>query len=176
MKAKILIAVLAGIFSFGHLRLDTEKSSLKVTGTSSLHDWEMKVTDFDASGSVSENLVENLVVTVKSKSLESGKSIMDDKAYDALQADDYTKIQFSAKKLQIDGGKVSGKGSLTIADKSNELDFNAKILSKEGNKIHLQGSIPLKMTDFDITPPTAMFGTLKTGDEVEIHYNIFISY
>lgn len=31
------------------------------------------------------------------------------------------------------------------------------------------------MTDYGIKPPKAMLGTLKTGDEVEIVFNVILS-
>ena len=106
--------------------------------------------------------------------MESGKSIMDDKAYDAVQADDYPEIIFSAKTLQISGNSIVGKGNLVIGGESRVIDLDAEIV-KNGAEMQLQGKVPLKMSDFDITPPTAMFGTLKTGDEVVIHYDIFLT-
>ena len=34
------------------------------------------------------------------------------------------------------------------------------------------GSYIMKMTDFGVDPPTAVFGTIKTGDEITIDYNL----
>lgn len=175
MKILILISAMLGFLAVGQLQIISDKSFITITGTSSLHDWEMKVNEFSATGIVEEAQVKDLVVTVKSKSMESGKAIMDEKAYDAVSADDYPSITFSAKTLKISEDQIFGKGTLKIAEVSNEINFNAKIISKQNNEMHLEGSIPLKMSDYKITPPTAMFGTLKTGDEVEIVYIIFLT-
>jgi hypothetical protein len=32
--------------------------------------------------------------------------------------------------------------------------------------------VPIKMTDFGIKPPTAIFGRLKTGDEVKVNFEL----
>ena len=174
MKYLLILAALSVFFSFGQINLNEEKSNMKITGTSSLHDWEMTVNEFDVAGVITETQVQNLKATIQAKSMESGKSIMDDKAYDAVQADDYPEIIFSAKTLQISGNSISGKGSLVIGGESRVIDLNAKIV-KNDSEMQLQGQVPLKMSDFDITPPTAMFGTLKTGDTVVIHYDIFLT-
>ena len=60
-------------------------------------------------------------------------------------------------------------GNLTIAGATKPLEiiFDAKVSS---NKIVLSGSKSLKMTDFKIDPPKAMFGTITTGDEVIIKF------
>ena len=47
------------------------------------------------------------------------------------------------------------------------------ILNCDGDKqFQVKGEVPLKMSDFGIDPPTAMMGTLKTGNEVVIKYNL----
>jgi hypothetical protein len=44
-----------------------------------------------------------------------------------------------------------------------------------GNRIQIKGSKKVKMTDFNISPPTAMLGTLKTGDEVTISFTLVMA-
>ena len=34
--------------------------------------------------------------------------------------------------------------------------------------------VPIKMTDFGIKPPTAIFGRLKTGDDVKVNFELSI--
>ncbi len=174
MKHLLMLVTLIGIFSVGQINLNTEKSTMKITGTSSLHDWEMRVEEFDVQGTMTDAHVENLLVTIVAQSMKSGKSIMDEKAYDAVKADDYPEIKFSSKMLQIDGDKIYGKGSLEIGGESMLIDLNAEIIRND-TEIQLRGQVPLKMSDFSIKPPTAMFGTLKTGDAVTIHYDIFLN-
>ena len=173
MKYLLMIGALIGFFSATQINLNTEKSSMRITGTSSLHDWEMTVDEFDVQGEMTDTQVQNLEVIITAKSMKSGKSIMDKKAYDAVKADDYPKIIFSSKTLQINGDKIYGKGTLKIGGESVIIDLNAQVIKKD-TEMQLQGQVPLKMTDFNITPPTAMFGTLKTGDDVTIHYDIFL--
>ena len=175
MKYLLTLTVLWSFSAFGQIKMNADKSTMEITGTSSLHDWEMVVNEFSVGGNMTDTQVQNLKVTIKSKSMESGKSIMDSKAYDAVEADDYPEIIFTAKSLQISGSKITGKGNLTIAGESREIDLNAQIIKNGASEMQLKGSVPLKMTDFDIEPPTAMFGTLKTGDEVVINYDITIT-
>lgn len=175
MKYLLILTALAGFFSFGQIKLNTEKSAMQITGTSSLHDWEMNVKEFNVTGNVTDTEVQNLEVTITAKSMKSGKSIMDGKAYDAVKADKYPKITFSAKALQISGNKITGKGNLTIGGESRQIDLVADIVANAGREMQLKGSVPIKMTDFNISPPTAMFGSLTTGDDVVINYDIFIT-
>lgn len=164
-----------GIFSFGQIELKKENSTMMITGTSSLHDWEMEVNEFDVTGTISDATVKNLNVTVTAKSMKSGKSIMDGKAYDAVKADDYASIVFSATQLAITGKSISGQGSLMIGGETRPVELIATIEEMNGAEWRIVGSLPLKMKDFNIEPPTAMFGTLKTGNEVIIKYDITIT-
>ncbi|XOV92969.1 MAG: YceI family protein [Bacteroidota bacterium] len=152
----------------------TDKSKVEILGTSSLHDWESIVESYSIKGDIEANQITDLVATFNVESIKSGKSIMDDKAQDALKADKYPNIIFKASSLKIADGKVSGPGTLTIAGKSNPIQFAATSKISNGDML-ISGSTKLKMTDYGVEPPTAMFGTLTTGDEVTVSYEIFIN-
>ncbi|WP_081652423.1 YceI family protein [Cyclobacterium qasimii] len=62
--------------------------------------------------------------------------------------------------------KVSGR--LQLAGNTQTVSFLLKILT-EGESISLSGSADVKLTDFKVDPPTAVFGTIKTGDEMTIN-------
>ena len=175
MKSISLFLFAVFAISSAQISLNRDKSAIKISGTSSLHDWEMTVEDFDVAGRITEDQVTDLKVSVTAKSMKSGKTIMDEKAYDAVQAEDYATIYFSAESLQLKGNAIEGQGKLQIANKSREIDFSAKIIKQDNKEVQIQGAVPLKMSDFEITPPTAMFGTLKTGDEVVIGFDVSIN-
>jgi hypothetical protein len=39
------------------------------------------------------------------------------------------------------------------------------------NNVTFTGKKTIKMTEFEVEPPTALLGTIKTGDEVTISFN-----
>jgi len=186
-KLIMLIAVL--LFSFGvnaqSYKLNNKTSSLMIDGTSNIHDWTMKAentggaltVDFD-EGKLEE--IEKLEFTAVAESLVSGKSGMDKNTYKALNTDKYKNITYTLNKVntieKLSGNdyKVKTTGSLMIAGvkKNINLDFN---LNCDSDQLVLKGQYKLNMTDFKIDPPTAMFGTIKTGEEVlikfETHFN-----
>ncbi|EPR65510.1 hypothetical protein ADICYQ_5431 [Cyclobacterium qasimii M12-11B] len=55
-----------------------------------------------------------------------------------------------------------------MAGNTQTVSFLLKILT-EGESISLSGSADVKLTDFKVDPPTAVFGTIKTGDEMTIN-------
>jgi polyisoprenoid-binding protein YceI len=162
--------------------INSSRSSLVVQGTSSLHDWEMIADKMNAKMEVvknekSINDIKNVTFSIHSKDILSDNSIMNNKTQDALKSDKYQQIKFdlqSVSGLKISAVDFSGiaNGNLFIAGKSRriEVPFKGKINGNES--LLITGNEKIKMSDFGITPPTAMLGTLKTGDEVTIKFEL----
>ena len=161
-------------------KLQAENSNLVVTGTSSLHDWEMEVGNFNAEtvlkiegNAISE--INRVEFAAPVSELKSGKSIMDKKARDALNEKKFPEIKFSLNKnnsVNITGGKANLTGLLTIAGKSRQVKLTTDLNVENPQKFLVSGSLPVKMSDFGIDPPTAMMGAMKTGDDVVVKFNL----
>ncbi|MFO7658977.1 MAG: YceI family protein [Bacteroidales bacterium] len=162
-------------------RLVPEKSNMKISGTSSMHDWEMSVEKFKCDFSV---IIGNPSITIEkahftgiSSSVKSHSSIMDKKARAALDAGKYPEIKFrlvNPLKIPAESESFTGSatGELSIAGKTKiiTLPVNGKIGSE--NSFVITGSKVIDMTAFGIEPPTAMLGALKTGKDVKISFTI----
>ena len=157
-------------------------SSLKVEGTSNVHDWEITAKDLQGSMKVQMTdgqlvQIDDLKFTVVAESLKSGKGGMDKNTYKALNTDKYKTITYELQKVNnLDctsktSCKVTTTGALTIAGtkKNVEIVFDAKV---SGDKIVLSGNKKIKMSEFKVDPPTAMFGTITTGDDLNIKFQV----
>lgn len=159
-------------------KLQTKNSKLTVEGTSTVHDWEVKATEFNAETrlKVAENLVSqvsNVLFTASAESLESGKGLMDRKMQEALKTNKHPEIKFSLKKNEVvNGKKATLSGLLTIAGKTREVDVTVNFDAQNPQQFGVTGEVPLKMSDFNIDQPTAMMGTIKTGDEVKVKFDL----
>ena len=162
--------------------LDKGNSQFTIQGTSSLHDWEMVSNSFDGSlGSIGENEAslqfEKIEVTVPVESLLSGKKVMDKKCYEALKFEEHPKIRYRFRKMEnlkptgAENYTATFIGALTVAGQTKTVSIPVSIQQK-GNQIRIEGAKPLKMSDFDVTPPKALLGTLKTGNEITIVFNL----
>jgi len=160
--------------------LNNGASNLKVEGTSNIHDWELSAKELQGSMKVQMEegqlvQLDQLQFAVVAESLKSGKGGMDKNTYKALDTDKHKRITYeltNVKNLDCTSNsscKITTSGYLTIAGtkKPVDLTFDAKVT---GNQITLSGSKKIKMTDFKVDPPTAMFGTITTGDEVNIKF------
>lgn len=162
-----------------NFRMDTS-SEIIVEGTSNIHDWEMKATSKQGGATITTEDgkltgISSLQVTVPAESLESGKGAMDKNTYKALNTKQHKNIEFKldeVKKIEANGSnsyKVNGLATLKISGVSKQVpvEFTAKL---NGNKLEINGEESLKMTEYKVDPPTAMFGTITTGDEVTIKF------
>ncbi len=181
---KSLIVIILVVFfsntSFSQeFKLDNLKSSFSILGTSSLHDWEEKAES--QKGAMSLNmtesiLIQNLYIEILSESLKSGKNIMDKNTYKALKTNEYKTITFQFVKsleasLQKENTyKMKILGDLTIAGVTQRIQLNLNLYLK-GNEVNITGEKEIAMTDYNVDPPKALFGTITTGNEITIKFN-----
>lgn len=182
----LLIALLTMQVSLAQsLSVNNVASELKIEGSSNLHDWEMVAQQ--VKGTMQVTLedgrltnIDQLSFVVVAESLESGKGGMDKNAYKALDTKKHKDITFklqSVAKLDCSSNTtcvISAKGTLSIAGTTRPIELTFSVTSSNNNII-LSGSYSLKMTDFNVDPPKAMFGTITTADELKINFKVAYS-
>lgn len=162
--------------------VETDSSWMTVEGTSTIHDWTADVNEVNAAYELdpeAEIPVSNLSFTVPVKSIESGKGGMNRRMYDALKSDDHPRISFTmvgAERTAGDTESVSLEvsGELTIAGVTHTVTLPVEG-KRSGSNWIFSGSHSLNMTDYDMEPPTAMLGTIKSGEEVTIAFNLVLN-
>lgn len=162
-------------------KLLPEKSSITISGTSTLHDWEEKVQNFNVNltldfhdNKITE--IHNVDLVCQSTSITSDYDIMTNKTHNALRAEQHPEITFdmiTIEKLTFQDHNFSGvlTGNLSMAGvtKRIRVEFNG---SNGGNIITIKGSKQIRMSDFNIEPPTAIMGTIKTGETVIVSFDL----
>jgi hypothetical protein len=117
-------------------------------------------------------------------SIESPRgSTMDKKTYNALKHEAHPDIVFEVKNDAI--GQIIDKnakiftlettGDLTAAGYSKEINVSLEVQKLESGQLKVKGSYPLDMVEYEIEPPSAMFGQLKTGKDVTIDFELLLS-
>lgn len=153
-------------------------NSILIKGTSNVHKWEEKVGQLNGTvtlvieGEQIKALSEaNFDIPVKSIKSSKG-NIMDNKTYQSLKSDDCPSIKLKLQKCTIAGNDLKADASMQIACASKNIELVATIKPVGNNQFTIAGSKKLKMTDFGIKPPTALLGTMVTGDEITIEFDI----
>jgi polyisoprenoid-binding protein YceI len=150
---------------------------MTIDGTSTLHDWTSIVESLEASakiflsdGDIAD--VQDLTIYILVNSIKSGKSGMDKNTYKALKEPEYPKINFNLNSIKKNSGSLNYEGALTIGGNANDINGVVSYKLTSAANISFSGEIIFNMSEFDIDPPKAMMGTIKTGDQVTIKYNL----
>lgn len=180
IKLLALIISVLGITSMAtaqrNYTLDT-KSTFSVSGTSTLHDWEMKSSSATGTANLTiENSkltdISSLSVNLLAESIKSEKKSMDKVAYETLKTDKNKNIKYvlkSAEKVNETTWELTG--TYTIAGVSKVLKTTVKTtVTKDG--LNMQGTNKITFTDFGMKSPTAMLGTIKTGQDLTLKFNL----
>jgi len=161
--------------------LSKTNSTITVSGTSSLHDWDVISNNFSGKMELKDFTVghlESLEVYLATETLKSGKNAMYKKTYKALKTNEFNNIKFkmveikSKKRINDSAFELRIAGEMTICGITKTKTINL-LLSKMGNALNATGSCTMKMTDFNIEPPTALLGAITTGDDITIKFDTF---
>lgn len=116
-------------------------------------------------------------------SLHGDSQGMDRDMDSALKARQYPSIQYRLEKVQdaqVRQDPTNGKpafllrvnGSLTVAGVQRTLATELTIQRDAGQHYVVHAQIPIKMTDFNVTPPTALLGLIRARDSLSVIFDL----
>ena len=169
--------------------LTLSSGRISIAGTSNIHDYAASTTNVRvvqmelAEGVkgpdfwdqiVKPGAIESFEIAIAAGSLSSPREGIDKNMHKALKVEQFPEITFRLTRLEsATAGAVKAIGVLRIAGVDREVALDLKT-SRKGGLLVVTGSLPLLMTDYGIKPPTAMFGTLRTGDEVKVNFELTV--
>ena len=187
---KRLTYILPGAFTFAFVTSDTTISTyvldkdyvVTIHGTSNLHDWDEDIQTVTGNATINWNEDKsfdldaiNIKMNVYSIKSHEG-SFMNNNTYKALKADAHPVITFILRsplksiKANSIANNVSMSGSLTIAGVTNNITMQVKLVMDSQGKLTIEGSQIIKMTDYGVIPPTALFGAIRTRDNITLSF------
>ena len=174
-------------------------SLLKISGTSSVRDWEVKTLliggrmVWDSSFPLDPSKAElpklattpKVSVIVPVRNIESGKQRMNEVMHGAMKAQKHKFASYNLKEIKVvDKKRKAGdpivfntKGTLNINGKSAPVSMQISIAKRKGDKLKVSGKTKLRMSQFGITPPAPKIalGLITTGDEVSVEFEWFVA-
>ncbi|MEO6454688.1 MAG: YceI family protein [Ginsengibacter sp.] len=185
-KIALLLAVnfCMCIAAIAQTTYESHLMDISLTGTSTLHDWEMKTAtgtseaEFTVGADGKITSLSKLSFTLPAVSLKSGHKVMDKNTYKALKTAANPNISFVLTSATVisEGDNnylLNCNGALTIAGSTKATDLIATAKYNPADKsFTVTGVKKMKMTDYNVKPPTVMLGAIKTGNDISIAYNL----
>jgi polyisoprenoid-binding protein YceI len=171
-----------------------EKSTLVLEGDSTLHAFTSKTSTFKFASTLVSNTPSSLAtwekiaaqkalrsftLRIPVTSLQSETSGLDENLYKELKADTHPEITFTMQSYefspaQAGNSSLSVAGELAIAGTTKQVKITANTSTAE-DVLQMKGKTELKMSDFNISPPTMMLGMVKVEDKVTINFDMYLA-
>ena len=156
--------------------------AVTIHGKFSIHNWSetvQKVTG-ELTGSVDGQgiaAIQSIRIQMEVRSIKSDMgSVMDSKTYKALKSDADPQIAFlivgpiTIGQLTVAETPVSLNGRLTLAGATRPVIMVVRSFIAAHGTLSIQGELDIKMTDFGVKPPSALFGAMKADPAITINF------
>lgn len=169
------------------------ESKLWIEGGSNVHSWSCKATTFEShvdvdsvdapsnESSAGAERVRRVGVKIAVRNLKCGNGRMESDLYRALKASDpsipssivgvFEALRAPAK----DESHIDTEGTIAVAGVEKAVRLRITMERSADGTVVARGSVPLRMTDFGVTPPTGLFGLIRSHDEVVVRFEVVIA-
>jgi polyisoprenoid-binding protein YceI len=121
-----------------------------------------------------------VVVRVPVKGFDCGNNRMTEDLQETLNMEDHPEIRFELIHATVGAPTDSARqwrtvnaiGALSISGTKRVVRLEAAGHALDANHFRLRGCTPLKMTDFNVDPPSKVFGLIKVKDRVEAQFDL----
>lgn len=165
--------------------------SMKIEGTSTIHDWIMEgqiiggwlklAKGFELEPTAKPGKIEaQAQVTIPVRSLKSGKSTMDEIMQQAMNEKTNPKIEYKLtglvlKEVPADAKgafKCDSTGELTINGKTKTVTMPVELVKINPVRLEVHGKTVVKMTEYEVKPPNPNIAGIgiKTGEDVTLTF------
>ncbi|MCC5940190.1 MAG: YceI family protein [Balneolaceae bacterium] len=195
MKMKVIIStLLAFAFVFTSATAQdvtynlSEVTEFKIDGDSNVRSWYGDITDANATlvltgienisaDGLTPDVFSSLEINIAVDGIESDSGRLTSNLQSYLKGDDYPTITFKLTEITaIDANgneaDITANGVINAAGVDHSISMNVKAVVNSDGSIRFTGKQDLLMTSFDIDPPTAVMGTIRARDEIEIIFDV----
>ena len=164
-------------------------SRLWLEGSSNVRDWRCEATSLDASVDIDDatrsvkstaDRIRRVQVRVPTHALTCGRSQMDHIMYKALHVDDAPECRQIVGRFEV-VSVASGarptlvmQGTLRIAGRERVVRMPVELEEQADGSVRARGALPILMTDYGISPPTALFGVLRTENRIVVKFDLLV--
>lgn len=177
----LILVLVAPVYAQTTEYMVAPESEMHVDGTSNqTPEWRVFATQIDGTLSMNEEgRVDSVRLVIPSKMMKSRKSpLMDRGMHGALMANEHPEIVYelvSVSDFTVTGDNtftLNSTGNLTIAEATKEIMIPIEGTTQENGRVHFTGSHSLLMSEYNLKPPSMMFGAYRTGDELTVTFEL----
>jgi polyisoprenoid-binding protein YceI len=122
--------------------------------------------------------VTSVAVSVPVQQLDCVNGTMNEHMLKALKAKEHGNVTFRVSSYDLTPGgaeaRVTLQGTLTIGGHSRPVTISATAQDAGSRGLRVIGSHQVRMTEFGLTPPSLMMGTIKVGDRVVVNFDLYL--
>ena len=173
-SALLILMLLAG--SVAHAAEPTRLSAgtdseVVLEGSSNVTDWRCRGTSMDAEG---------LHLRIPVTAFRCGNRIMEADLRRALKAETHPSVEFRFRGMRsdfqpdLDSGLYHAviAGDLSLAGCTRSIDIAVSAERISPTSFRIRAVLPLRMTDFGVTPPTALFGAVRARNGLRVSFDL----
>jgi polyisoprenoid-binding protein YceI len=170
----------------------TPESRMRIEGTSTIDTFTCEAETIVGSGHLqgshgiageksrigSEEAGVELIVPVES--FDCGKARMNRDMYEALKASSHPEIGFLLDGVEVvdsnpDGDEYNlrATGRLSLAGEERQVTLSVRGTNLPDGRLRATGAVDLLMSDFGITPPSALLGLVRARDQITVAFELF---
>jgi polyisoprenoid-binding protein YceI len=173
------------LFASSPVKYQIKSHDFQIEGTSNLQSWTADVEQVNGTFSLTVDNgkitdLQDVTLQINANSIKGSEGRrMDSKIYEALDTSSNPNITFVLRdvtSLAENPGahRVSSRGVLTVAGVSRVVTLNTVGRVLPNGDLEFSGTQKIKMSDYRVSPPTALLGALRTGDEVTLNYKVVL--
>ena len=178
----LFISLIAGtaIAQDQDISIDREESRLWIEGSSNVNQFRCRAGRYNTDvAPPTTDTTTKVEVDVAVEGFDCGKRRMNRDLYETLLSNRHPFISFeylSTESLTYEGDTdtytMTVNGNLTVAGHTNQIQFPLTAEVLDNNTIRATGSTDLKMTAYNVEPPSALLGLVRVNDELTVHFEI----
>jgi polyisoprenoid-binding protein YceI len=180
---------LIGKASFVTWRLTSERVEGSISIGAPPHIVETILSDWSQNCWLGDSLEDlelpaKALISIPVTSLENRNEGMVRDVRRALKAEAFPSIHFEfleVEEIQITAMdqeearlKMRTKGVLSVSGHNRIVSLNVTAKRPASGMIHLSGITQIRMSDFNIDPPTRLFGLIRANDDVVIEFQLYV--
>jgi len=150
---------------------DKSNSSISYDMVHPLHQWTCISKDVTSIIVLDQakNEITQVAVKVKVASFDSQNANRDSHMIEVAEGLKFPEITFVSNKIQTTGGQLNASGTITFHGVGKSVTIVCT-RNDSKNLIEVSGGFKVKLTDFNIAPPTLL--GVATDDEFSISFNV----